>query len=75
MKKEEIISTAQEVLNLCLLQAPKDFDSFESDFQLTIIKDCEVNGLLGWFEVEMTEGVLAPHHSKERPTGTRLSFL
>jgi hypothetical protein len=26
VKEEEIISTTQEVLNLCLLEAPKDFD-------------------------------------------------
>jgi hypothetical protein len=32
VKHEEIISTTQEVLNLCLLEAPKDFDSFESNF-------------------------------------------
>ena len=57
VKEEEIISTTQEVLNLCLLEAPKDFDSFESDFELTIKKDCEVNGLVGWFDAEMTEGV------------------
>jgi hypothetical protein len=40
-----------------LLEAPTEFDSFESNFQLAVIKDCEVNGLIGWFEVEMTEGV------------------
>ena len=57
VKHEEIISTTQEVLSLCLLEAPKGFDSFESDFQLTVMQDCEVNGLVGWFDVEMTEGV------------------
>jgi hypothetical protein len=32
VKKEELISSSQEVLNLCLLEASKDFDSFESNF-------------------------------------------
>jgi hypothetical protein len=54
IRKEEIVSSAHEILNLSLKSAPSDFDSFESSFSLIVSDDCEVNALLGWFDVEMT---------------------
>jgi hypothetical protein len=40
------------------MKAPADFDSFSSDFKIDIYKDCSINALVGWFDVEMTPEVL-----------------
>ena len=35
----------------------KDFDSFQSEMEFSLLRDACVNALVGWFEVEMTPGV------------------
>ena len=55
VKIEELKSNSQEVLNLCLKEAPSDFDSFQSEFRLEINAESEVNAIVGWFDAEMTE--------------------
>ena len=57
IEPEKIASSHCIVLDLDLLQAPNNFDSFSSNFELTITRDCIVKAIIGWFEVEMTPGV------------------
>jgi hypothetical protein len=54
---ESISSSNSMVLDLNLTISPKDFDSFQSEMELTMIRDARVNALVGWFDVEMTPGV------------------
>ena len=54
MQEEKIVSSSSLVLDLNLMKAPADFDSFTTDFKLEIQKDCLVNALVGWFEVQMS---------------------
>ena len=53
VRKEGIIFSTEEILNLSLKSAPSD--SFQSSFSLIVAKDCESNALVGWFDVEMTK--------------------
>ena len=36
---------------------PANIESFHHEFKLVIEKDCVVNAIVGWFDVEMTPGV------------------
>lgn len=45
------------LIDKSLLELPPDFDSFDSEFAIEAERDSSVFGLLGWFDVEMTEGV------------------
>jgi predicted RNA methylase len=57
VSSEFIISTAALTLDLDLANTPQEFDSFKSDFELTLERDSHLNSLVGWFDVEMTPGV------------------
>ncbi len=52
-----MVSSSSLVLDLNLMKADANFDSFTSDFVLDIQMDCQINALVGWFDVEMTPGV------------------
>ena len=54
---ESISSTNSKVLDINLTTVPKDFDSFQSEIELTMLRETRVNALVGWFDVEMTPGV------------------
>ncbi len=49
-----IISEFNCVLDLDLMQAPADFDSFSSDFTLIGNQSGVFRGLVAWFDAEMT---------------------
>jgi hypothetical protein len=55
--EDTIVSSSSLILDLDLLKAAANFDSFTSDFKLEIQKDCKINALVGWFDVQMTPGV------------------
>jgi hypothetical protein len=56
IEPETITSSNALVLDLNLLEAPTNFDSFSSNFELRISRDSLVSAIVSWFEVEMTPG-------------------
>ncbi len=45
------------ILDLVLKDAQSNFDTFSTKFEVVIAKKSLVNALVGWFEVEMTDGI------------------
>jgi predicted RNA methylase len=57
VSKQYLISTSAEILDIELKHLPKDFDRFESNFELQEFKDEPCGGLFAWFDVEMLPGI------------------
>ena len=36
---------------------PTDFDSYDAEVELTVLRDEMLAGIVGWFELEMSPGV------------------
>jgi type I protein arginine methyltransferase len=45
------------ILDLVLKDTESNFDTFSKNFAVVIAKRSQVNALVGWFEVEMTDGI------------------
>ncbi len=57
MPEGTLVSSSSLILDLNLMEAPANFDSFSSDFKLDVEKDCYIDALVGWFDVQMTPDV------------------